>query len=367
MGTIFKRGKRWYIGYVAPNGKFVRKSVANTKSDAELVLARKRAKLGDEAYYGPTTKPILFDEFAKKYLELHIKVNNKKSLSEQKSKLGILKERFGHLTLAQITQLEVKEFIAERLNSVEPATVNRMTALLKSMFNRAIEWEIFQGVNPVKGIKRLAENNERTRYLTEPEEVCLLRELSIHPVVQKMVIISIGTGLRRSELLRLKWDSSSKSNYVDFKNNIIYIDASQSKSGKSRMIPLRNDVREAFLGLPKYGSYVFTNPQTLKPYTSVEKRFNSAIRRAEIEDFTWHDLRHTFGSRLVMANVPLYEVQILMGHSSSKVTERYAHLDPEKLKDSINSFSISTVDDALIAQNCTLKIDKLKEPFVNVS
>jgi integrase len=121
------------------------------------------------------------------------------------------------------------------------------------------------------------------------------------------VEVALLTGMRRSELLGLKWEQ--------IRNGFIYL--TETKGGKARQIPI-NDRLEG------------------RRFYEVKRSFVSACRRAGIEDFRFHDLRHTFASRLVMKGASLKAVQELLGHADLKMTMRYAHLSHEHLRDSVN-------------------------------
>ena len=110
-----------------------------------------------------------------------------------------------------------------------------------------------------------------------------------------------------------------------------------AKSKKSRYIPLAKSVNEILQRLPQHSTsdYMFLNPKTGKPVGSIKFSFKSALKKAGIMDFTFHDLRHTFASNLVMKGVYLYVVQRLLGHATINMTQRYAHLQPQQFKDAI--------------------------------
>lgn len=165
------------------------------------------------------------------------------------------------------------------------------------------------------------EDNSRTRFLSEDEEARLLAECQPH--LYRVVVTAIHTGLRRSELLSLCW------NNINFEHRLVTVEAAYSKNGEARSVPISlrltqilEPIRIAALNAP-----VFLNGDG-KPYRDVTTSFNSAVRRAGILDFTFHDLRHTFASRLVMRGVDLTTVKELMGHKHIHMTLRYAHLSP---------------------------------------
>ena len=124
--------------------------------------------------------------------------------------------------------------------------------------------------------------------------------------------------------MNLKWEN------IDLKNNFILLNQDQTKNAERKEIPINSTLRESLksirwrLDIP----YVFYNPKTEKPYKNMVKSFDSALRRAGIKDFKFHDLRHTFASQLVMAGVDLATVKELLGHKTLTMTLRYSHLAP---------------------------------------
>jgi integrase len=201
-------------------------------------------------------------------------------------------------------------------------------AALKHILNKAVEWNMLE-VSPFRKGSRLTfrENNQRHRYLSEEEIEKLLNSCSLY--LAFIVEVALHTGMRKGELLGLKWDQ--------VRDGFIYL--KKTKSGKSRQIPL--DARAALVLKElqirnKWKSpSVFVGPDG-QMLQDVTKGFAGACRRAGIEDFRFHDLRHTFASHLVMKGANLKAVQRLLGHSDSKMTDRYSHLSPDHLRESVN-------------------------------
>ena len=171
------------------------------------------------------------------------------------------------------------------------------------------------------------ENNQRLRFLTEVEIDSLLTACTPH--LRPIVETALHSGMRRGELLSLKWEQ--------IRNGFIYL--TETKSGKARQIPINDRLAEVFRevrrGNQLKSPYVFCDSQGRRFY-EVKRSFVSACRRAGLEDFRFHDLRHTFASRLVMKGASLKAVQELLGHADMKMTMRYAHLSQEHLRDSVN-------------------------------
>jgi len=173
----------------------------------------------------------------------------------------------------------------------------------------------------------LKENNKRLRFLTEDEILRLLDECPEY--LKRIVVCALNTGMRRGEILNLKWDQ--------IRNGFIYL--RKTKTNEAREIPVNATLEALFKTIRKEqhfkSEYVFTDPQGRK-LNSTKKGFKAALRRAGIEDFRFHDLRHTFASHLVMRGASLKEVQEILGHKTMTMTLRYAHLSQEHKKKAVN-------------------------------
>jgi len=173
--------------------------------------------------------------------------------------------------------------------------------------------------NPVRKVKFFSEKGNYGGRVLSPEEERLLFE-ACSQCLRPILAVALQTGMRKGEIFNLKWDN------VDLKKEEIRI--VESKSGKGRILPINSCLFNVLSELRLQNGknvYVFTNPETGKPYVDIKKAFNGACRRAGIKDLRFHDLRHPFASRLVKRGVDLIIVKELMGHASVKTTERYLH------------------------------------------
>jgi len=317
---IYKRGKCWYIDYFY-KGHRTRKKVGQSKKVAELTLKDIELKIAKGEHLGiHETKKVLFKDFALEYLNFSKANKAPKSygrdiISLKTNLIPYFKEN--HLT--DITAQSIEEYKLQRLNKVSPATVNRELACLKHLFSKAVEWE-YCDINPVKKVKFLREPPGRIRYLETYEIQSLLRECSPH--IKPVVIIALGTGMRKSEILNLKWKD------VSLRERIIIV--RNSKNNESRIIPMNEMVYNALRNL--------YTPENIHIFhtKNVRKGFEGASKRAGIENFTFHDLRHTFASHLVMAGCDIRTVQQLLGHKDLRMTMRYANLSKSHLQGAVN-------------------------------
>jgi integrase len=322
---IFKKEKTWYIDYYV-NGKRRREAVGQNRKMAEKVLAKRKVQIAEKRFLDVVKKPkTTLPELAIKYMEYA--KTNKLSWERDAYSLKALIGLLGNSSLLEITPLRIEEYKSNRLQSVSNATVNRELACLKHMFTKAIHWRICDS-NPVKSVKMLKERNERIRYLTSEEVKRLLECISAR--IKPIVIVALHTGMRRNEILKLKKED------IDFKQRLIFI--KNSKNGKPREIPMAEQVYDALKSSSSQSKsqYVFSEHQS-RHIVDIRGGFGNALRQAGIENFRFHDLRHTFASHLVMSGIDLLTVKELLGHQSINMTLRYAHLSPDHKRKAVES------------------------------
>jgi integrase len=367
MATIRKRqrkkGVSWQIDYFDPTGKRVRQSFKKRK-DAEAELG-KRVSLKAENRYLDVKKEYktTFGELCEKY-----KDNFENQASYQTSKrffIEAFKIYFGKDTLlANIPYVELetyrnhlRKFQNQRGRMLTDATVNRKISCLRHMFKKAVEWDMV-GKNPFdKGSSLLlAENNQRDRYLEEDEIDALLDACSTKIIkfpeskkhikqmtrkdihyLRDIVECTLNTGMRRSEILSLKWEQ--------IRGNFIYL--RKTKTSKSRQIPINDDLAALFKRMRKRqglkSQYVFIYQGTR--IKDVKNGYNAALKRAGIMDANFHTLRHTFASHFVMRGGSLKALQEILGHKTLTMTMRYAHLAQDHKKEAINLLNGLTAKD----------------------
>lgn len=266
------------------------------------------------------------------------------------------------LKLGEVTTTHIEDWRIGRLEKgISANTVNRQLSDLRACFNRAKDiWGLIT-VNPLDKVKpSKIDSSPKVRYLSEDEEAQLLAALdereekiragrdsgnhwrdiraytqladlkqrAFADHLKPAVLLSLHTGLRRGELLKLKWENV----YLNLKQPMITVVGKTSKTGKTRHVPLNAEALRILRGWKDQpglkSQYVFTGAEG-EPLDDMRTSWEGVLQRAHITNFRWHDLRHTFASKLVMAGVDLNTVRELMGHSDYKMTLRYAHLAPE--------------------------------------
>jgi excisionase family DNA binding protein len=325
FGSVYLRltkdGKeRWHLYYRA-DGKRVRKAVkgAQNRADALKVLQLEVAdSFRGRHGFRKERKRILFREFAGVFLEKYSKVN-KLSWRSDVSIVNKLDPYFGSKYLDEITPDEIEGFKAARLKEGRTRSkVNRDLALLRKIFNVAIDWGHIDS-SPMGKVKFFTEkDNLKERILTQQEEMRLLQACPPH--LRLIVLTALYTGMRRGEVLGLRWSQ------VDLKKRQIRVE--KTKSGRIRIIPMSEQLRSELVKLKAENpssEFVFLYPPTKEPIKDVKRAFSSAIRKAGIRGLRFHDLRHTYASRLVANGVDIITVRDLLGHYSVEVTQRYTH------------------------------------------
>jgi len=327
FGAIYKRKTkkgtvRWYLDYRDAEGKRVQKLAVHASSEGDAFQALKNSVLNEHHRTLGLPQPrqdVKFSEFSRTYLDDYAKQNKKSWRDDQYRLDANMIPFFRSSSLHEISPHKIEQYKAHRLSSgVTRSTVNRELTILKKMFNLAVDWGLAQS-NPVTKVKLFSENDtQKERILAYDEEASLLAESPDY--LTPILIVALNTGMRRGEILNLRWDQ------VDLGQRQIAV--KKTKSGKDRIIPINSQLLAvlSLLGPPRGKSgLVFPNPATGKPYTDVKKSFKLACKRAGIEGFRFHDLRHTFASRLVEAGVDIVTVRDLLGHFSVRVTQRYIH------------------------------------------
>jgi len=320
---IYKRGNVYWIRYAGLDGRIVYESSGSDKfREAEALLVKRRQSIKEGKQPEPLKKigNHTFNELVAEYIKW---AERQRSFRSKQGFLKQLSEAFGNIPLRRFNTMLLEQYQTERLNrGNKPATINRHIATIKHMFTKAVDWNMVEEetLKRIKRVKLLPENNRRLRYLSREECQALID--ACKGVTKAIVTTALNTGMRKGEILGLKWDQ------VDIKHGFLLID--RTKNGERREIPINQTLRETLQAIPRRLDipYVFFDPATGKPYQDIKRSFGTALRRAGIKDFHFHDLRHTFASHLVMAGVDITTVKELLGHKTLTMTLRYAHLAP---------------------------------------
>lgn len=332
---VYKRGNvYWFIKHFKGRRYEGSLSTDNKRMAEELYAKALTAILRGE-YDKPEMQNFTFGELAEKYSRWA----EGRQRSWEKSRhymVNQLVRYFGRYSLVKINTNLLEQYQTSELRrGLNAGGVNRSVGLFKSMFTKAHDWQMVSEdiLKRVRKVKAIKGEIKRLRYLSKEE--CLSLINVCEPYLRPIVITALNTGMRKSEILNLKWEQ------VDLKHGFILLD-NDTKNGERREIPINDALRATLQGIVRRldSIYVFCNPATGKPYTKDLKRsFQTACRRAAIRDFRFHDQRHTFASHLVMAGVDITTVSKLLGHKSLTMTLRYSHLAPAHLKQAVQSLN----------------------------
>ncbi|OAM33539.1 hypothetical protein A7Q01_00875 [Eikenella sp. NML96-A-049] len=244
----------------------------------------------------------------------------KKSLDGDKNKIRLLPELRG-LLLEDMTRDLIHSVVNRKTCS--GSTKNRYFALIRAILNKCVnEWD---WLDKAPKLKLHKEPKKRIRWLYPEEARRLVNALAHLPYMQHLVIFSLATGLRQANVLNLKWEQ------IDLKRQAAWIYPDQAKAGKAIGVPLNHTAMQVLMERQREGEYVFTHSHGGRVKSISSRVWHEALEKAGIEDFRWHDLRHTWASWLVQNGTPLAALKEMGGWESVEMVQRYAHLAPEHL------------------------------------
>ena len=286
-------------------------------------------------------------------------------LSERKYSVEALKRienNFSHLfsrNMPDIKPWDIQKWRTKKLKKgLKPSTLNRELMALKAVLSKAVEWDVIEA-NPISRVKpQKIDTKANVRFLSKVEESRLRKALDDRELktrlerqsanewrqargyqlfddlknsrfadyLKPMVLVALNTGMRRGELFDLCWEN------VDFKNKSLEVAGRISKSGNTRHIPLNDEALGTLIAWRNQTdskTLVFPNPTSGKRFDNIQTSWENLLNQANIQNFRFHDIRHHFASKLVMAGVDLNTVRELLGHSEISMTLRYSHLAPE--------------------------------------
>jgi site-specific recombinase XerD len=326
----------WWIRYADAGGRIRREKVGPKGAATQLYHKRKtevrqRKKLPENFREKPTTFSQLADA-ALVYSRSH-----KRSHRDDECRMANIRARFGHDIAEEIKAGDIESWLASHADWMV-ATRNRYLALIKLTF-RLGERDHKIKANPARSVKMQKEDNARVRYLNQyeplPTKLAYLRRFKDEESRLLAVIrtkypfhlpewhIALHTGMRRSEQYGIEWPN------VNFERRILTVP--RSKHGKARHVPLNSVALAAFESLlPNMATsnFVFLDQHGHEVLQGNRHWFEDTVKEAGLRDFTWHDIRHSFASRLIMRGVGIRNVQELMGHRTIGMTARYTHLEP---------------------------------------
>jgi len=327
--SIYKRGKVWWIKITIPGAKQVQISArTRIKKEAQEYHDKLRAELWRQSTLDEKPER-LWEEAVIRYIEEN---SHKKSLNDDKRILRWLYPHLEGMPLSNINRDRIDR-IFEHAPHRSPATHNRYTAIIRALLRKAHrEWEWISSV-PAFRIRK--EPHGKIRWITRQQAMSLIDALPDH--LKAPCRFALATGLRQANVFKLRWD------HIDLSRRVAWVTAERSKSSRPISIPLNSDAMAVLLGENEHQQHprrVFTYAG--KPFDRFENAtWNRALAAAGLEDFRWHDLRHTWASWHVQSGTSLQKLMELGGWSSYEMVLRYAHLAPDHLRDAAENISLA--------------------------
>jgi integrase len=341
----------WVIEF-SLRGHYVKEALpeARTKQQAEQAETNMRQAIYDRRFNRASGTTLLSDFIDKVFLPYA--KDNKRSHRDDEQRAGVVKQFFKGRAVRDITPMLIEKFKSDLRKrrtkfkrEMNPATVNRHLQVLSKVLSMAYENGLID-CNPMSRVKRLRESPPRERWLSGDEEDRLLPELEAdgaHMVA--FATLPLNVGFRAGELL------SRRYGHVDFDERFVEID--ETKTGRPRRVPLNSRALATLKELRQGASddeLIFDPRRTGRRRRQMLYRFAAAIQRAKIEDFHYHDLRHTFATKLRAEGIHEYDIADLLGHSTTpnatrntKVTRGYAHGIPSRLREAVEKICNSNV------------------------
>jgi len=338
------KGRVFWIEYYDESGKLKRERIGSKKAaeqrHREVLSLRAEGRIIKK---NPDVKT-KFRDIALWYMD---EIKGKKSFSRYETSMKRLLDYFGDKLLSEINPSDIESYRkmylsqsngrkVQPINPVNLISTNRDIALMKALYKRAIINERAEK-NPCIGVS-LEKEQGRDRVLSPDEYERLIAECAPH--LKPVVMMAYHTGMRKGEILGLSWDK------VDLEDGFVKLNHDETKTKEPRLIPLNQELVEMLkriwmelgaIPLKKENTPVFTYQG--RPIGLIRNGFEKACKRAGIEDFVFHDLRHTFNSNAFRAGVPIPVIMKITGHKSLSMFQRYTTISPEDLKGAVEKIS----------------------------
>lgn len=327
---LFKRGKTWWFKKEVGCRRVQESTGTTNRRKAELYFADRIQELEEEARNGPKKvyEDHTYEELRTRYMDTRSLLNKTAtSIARDRHTFKQLDKAFAGMKLKEITPEKISDYKDRRLKEgIAVSTLAKELMILRSAFKIAmLEWEWID-VTPFLKLSIESSDNKIERYLTPEEEEKLVSECP--DWLKDIVVFAINTGMRRGEILTLKWPQ------VDLDRRVLTLLVTKNK--KKRGVPINAVVQELLrrkVSKRTDSDYVFPSEAgTLIDPHNLERAFRSARKAAKLLDLRFHDLRHTAASRMAQAGVEIYTIAKILGHETLSVTTRYAHHNVESLR-----------------------------------
>lgn len=338
-----KIGASWWVDIRHERKRYRLRSPDNSKAGAQAYEAVLRQKLArgesiEPCKVVPIKSEKTFEAFAIEWMETYAKTNNKPSTvrSKYNSLRANLIPYFGKKIVSQITDYDVEQFKASQLKrGLSPKSINNELTVLRRCLKSAFEWEL---IPRLPRMRELRVAPQKYDVLTREEAERLVRFAS-EPMWRDMIVCGLNTGMRLGELCALAWeDINLATRTLTVRHSLVEGVMDSPKNNRIRIIPLTSELYRLLIQRPIKKGLVFAHPDGghLRKSSWPWKALRRACKAAGLRPIGWHALRHTFASELVRRGAPIRAVQLLMGHATVQMTERYSHLAPSALQETIS-------------------------------
>lgn len=308
------------------------------KTDASRWAQQTEAAIREGRYFQTNeSQRHTLNDLILRYMECILPHKSVSTQINQRTQLRWWDERIGELSLASITPVIIGDGIRELMSEeLSGSTANRYLAVIRHCFNYAVNELEWMPSNPAMKITKPKENKGRERYLSEEERERLLEvcKASGKPLLYPAVLVAISTGMRKSEQFSLKWRD------INLDNGRAIL--RETKNGETRAVPLTGPALTILREMSKVrlinNEYIFPGRVRGKQI-DLRKSFSKALEEAQIGDFRWHDLRHTFASYMAMNGATLPVLMDAMGHKTLDMVKRYAHLTEGHISSQVASMT----------------------------
>lgn len=341
MATIRERknqnGEIHYQAQVRLKGAPPQSATFKRKTDAKRWVQNTESAIREGRHFRTTQSQRhsladLIDRYKKEILP-----SKPKSIKAQSRQLDWWKNELGYWTLGDVTPALISEARDKLHKGRQPGTVVRYMAALSHVFTIAVnEWELVSE-NPVSKVRKPKEPRGRVRFLSSDERKTLLgacKESSCD-LLYPVVLLALSTGMRQMEVLNLRWAD------VDFVRSRVILH--ETKNDERRTVPLAGPAREEIAKLydKRTPDSTLVFPSQIKPSVPIfiRKHWSIAVKAAKLDDFKFHDLRHTAASYLAMNGASLAEIADILGHKSLQMVKRYAHFSDSHTSKTIESMN----------------------------
>ncbi len=325
--TGVEKGYIKYQFYVRVRGKQYRRIETCRRSAVNAIY-----RDWEDSILSGVTKQYRFFQIVSEYLEYIKSVKSERMCLHEITVMELAKEFFGNMELAEFRRKDAEDFILWRKNYVlatsgnirdktriSPATLNRNISVLSYFFNWCIRREYYRMNNPFSMTKVQERNYREVSFSREEIDVILSTAHQVSPMLCKVVLIALLTGMRRGEIFSLEWDE------VDLEQNRIILSEQKTKGKRSRAVPISPALKEVLLSLERPGRYVVRDLYTMDQLKHQWTRLIEKLSFGQFSDgtkFRFHDIRHLTAQTLLNQGLDIVDVQHILGHRDSVTTQR---------------------------------------------